>query len=182
MRRRHRQTTDFVEPDLPITPMLDMSFQLLAFFIMTFKPSPTEGQIAMSLPPAQVGGPSDKIPDPGKEEPKKWVVTVESGSGGSIRKMSFREQTPPGQPPGETVDDLGADVAGALLPKLKSLYDTEKRRIDAAAARKTEIPPPKLTFEIGDKLLQTYVVQVFDAAVQVGFTDVAAVPIDKAKW
>ena len=35
---RRRQGTDFVEPDLPITPMLDMSFQLLAFFIMTFKP------------------------------------------------------------------------------------------------------------------------------------------------
>ena len=29
---RRRQGTDFVEPDLPITPMLDMSFQLLAFF------------------------------------------------------------------------------------------------------------------------------------------------------
>ncbi len=36
---RRRQGTDFVEPDLPITPMLDMSFQLLAFFIMTFKPA-----------------------------------------------------------------------------------------------------------------------------------------------
>ena len=47
---RHRQGTDFVEPDLPITPMLDMSFQLLAFFIMTFKPADTEGQIALTLP------------------------------------------------------------------------------------------------------------------------------------
>ena len=36
---RRRTGTDHVDPDLPITPMLDMSFQLLAFFIMTFKPA-----------------------------------------------------------------------------------------------------------------------------------------------
>ncbi len=29
---------------MPITPMLDMSFQLLSFFILTFRPMPTEGQ------------------------------------------------------------------------------------------------------------------------------------------
>ena len=49
--------TDFVEPDLPITPMLDMSFQLLAFFIMTFKVAPTEGQIMLTLPKEDGGGP-----------------------------------------------------------------------------------------------------------------------------
>ena len=41
---------------LIITPMLDMSFQLLAFFIMTFKPAPTEGHIAMTLPKDEGGG------------------------------------------------------------------------------------------------------------------------------
>ncbi len=51
---RHRQGTDFVEPDLPSTPMVDMSFQLLAFFIMTFKPADTEGQIALHDSPFPV--------------------------------------------------------------------------------------------------------------------------------
>src|SRR5204863_9650206 len=38
---------------LPITPMLDMSFQLLAFFILTFRPSNAlEGQMDMALPRA----------------------------------------------------------------------------------------------------------------------------------
>jgi len=54
-RHRHRQKPDHVEPDLPITPMLDMSFQLLAFFIMTFHPTQTEGQIMVALP-KQEGG------------------------------------------------------------------------------------------------------------------------------
>ena len=68
MFRRRRQGTDFVEPDLPITPMLDMSFQLLAFFIMTFKPAPTEGQIAMTLPKEE-GGPAIAMPNPFDEKP-----------------------------------------------------------------------------------------------------------------
>ncbi|MBX6315792.1 MAG: biopolymer transporter ExbD [Isosphaeraceae bacterium] len=32
--------------------MLDMAFQLLAFFIMTYHPAPAEGQFSMSLLPA----------------------------------------------------------------------------------------------------------------------------------
>src|SRR5207244_3440946 len=35
---------------LPITPMLDMAFQLLAFFIMTYNPSDLEGQLDLGLP------------------------------------------------------------------------------------------------------------------------------------
>src|SRR5262249_39330773 len=44
-----------IVPDLPIIPMLDMSFQLLSFFILTFNPAPTEGQIAMTLPKEEGG-------------------------------------------------------------------------------------------------------------------------------
>jgi biopolymer transport protein ExbD len=40
------------EVELPITPMLDMAFQLLTFFILTYHPAPTEGLFAMNLLPA----------------------------------------------------------------------------------------------------------------------------------
>ncbi len=33
--------------------MLDVAFQLLTFFILTFRPSPIEGQISLRLPPPQ---------------------------------------------------------------------------------------------------------------------------------
>jgi len=33
--------------------MLDMAFQLLTFFILTYKPAPSEGQFSMNLLPAQ---------------------------------------------------------------------------------------------------------------------------------
>ena len=40
------------EITIPITPMLDMAFQLLTFFILTYHPMPAEGQFVMNLLPA----------------------------------------------------------------------------------------------------------------------------------
>jgi biopolymer transport protein ExbD len=34
-----------------LAAMLDMAFQLLTFFILTFRPAPIEGQLALNLPP-----------------------------------------------------------------------------------------------------------------------------------
>jgi hypothetical protein len=175
MSRKHKVSNDFVEPDLPITPMLDMSFQLLSFFIMTFHPTPTEGQIAMTLPPAEEGGGSSN-PDITAEQPKKFVVRVASDDKGQIAAITFREEGSPD----DGGENLGADL-GVYMKKVKSIYEVEKKRIDAAQGKGSKIPPPKLTLEIGDKLLQQYVIGLFDAAVQAGYTDVAPVPIDKGK-
>ena len=48
-RKRHSQS----DVELNVTAMLDMAFQLLTFFILTFKPAPIEGQISLRLPPPQ---------------------------------------------------------------------------------------------------------------------------------
>jgi len=37
---------------IPVTPMLDMAFQLLTFFILTYHPMPAEGQFVMNLSPS----------------------------------------------------------------------------------------------------------------------------------
>src|SRR5262249_22002098 len=37
--------------ELNLAAMLDMAFQLLTFFILTFKPAPIEGQVLLRLPP-----------------------------------------------------------------------------------------------------------------------------------
>ena len=47
MRQRRSQE----EVELNVTAMLDMAFQLLAFFILTFRPPPVEGQVSLRLPP-----------------------------------------------------------------------------------------------------------------------------------
>jgi biopolymer transport protein ExbD len=49
-RRKHRPQADV---ELNLAAMLDMAFQLLTFFILTFRPAPIEGQISLRLPPPQ---------------------------------------------------------------------------------------------------------------------------------
>jgi biopolymer transport protein ExbD len=161
---KHRSTTDFVEPDLPITPMLDMSFQLMAFFIFTFRPAPTEGQIAMSLPKMEGG--DSAIANPLDDKPEAFVVRVDAAANGTIAKMSLSQK--------DSVDtssvDLGAD------PKV---YQKElKARYDGLKGDKSKA---KLTLEIDDKLIQEYVVQLLDHGMRSGFTNIAPVPIDQKK-
>ena len=54
IRRSRRRKKKHAEGDvqLNMAAMLDMAFQLLAFFILTFKASPIEAQIALRLPDA----------------------------------------------------------------------------------------------------------------------------------
>lgn len=53
MSRRRKKKRESGEVELNLAAMLDMAFQLLTFFILTFKPSPIEGQVALRLPPPQ---------------------------------------------------------------------------------------------------------------------------------
>jgi biopolymer transport protein ExbD len=154
-----------MEPDLPITPMLDMSFQLLAFFIMTFRPAPTEGQIALTLPKEEGGGMS--IPSPIDEnKPKHYIVRVAVTENGKIGQMSILEEGSANITP----KDLGANVE-AYAAELAALSK------QLAAQQKTG----KVTLEIGEKLLQEYVVQLVDNGIRAGFTDISPVPSDPKK-
>jgi biopolymer transport protein ExbD len=50
--RRKKLKRSQGDVELNLASMLDMAFQLLAFFILTFHPSPIEGQLLLHLPPA----------------------------------------------------------------------------------------------------------------------------------
>ena len=50
---RRKKRREQGEVELNVAAMLDMAFQLLTFFILTFKPAPVEGQISLKLPPPQ---------------------------------------------------------------------------------------------------------------------------------
>lgn len=164
VKKHHRATTDFVEPDLPITPMLDMSFQLMAFFIFTFRPAPTEGQIAMSLPKVEGGG--DAIPGLDDEKPEAFVVRVEASANGTIAKMSLSQK--------DDVDTRSTDLGASVETYQKEL----KARHDALRGDKSKA---KLTLEIQENLLQDYVVQLLDHGLRAGFNNIAPVPLDPKK-
>jgi biopolymer transport protein ExbD len=100
-RHYHRGTGDPpVEVILPITPMLDMSFQLLAFFVMTFQAANAlEGQLDMYLPKA--GNPQAKRPDQvdlSKDsdadlDQQADVAVVVSSQRGDVEGLAIREKT-----------------------------------------------------------------------------------------
>jgi biopolymer transport protein ExbD len=167
LKRNKHSSADFVEPDLPITPMLDMSFQLLAFFVFTFDPAPIEGQIAMSLPKAE-GGDSSVAPTLMEDKPEAFIVRIEAADNGTISKMSLTKK--------DDVDtravELGADIK-SFQKELKARYDA----IPGVEAK----AKAKVTLEIQENLLQEYVVQLLDTGIRSGFANIAPVPLDPKK-
>jgi biopolymer transport protein ExbD len=158
MASRNPMLTDQVEADLPITPMLDMSFQLLAFFIMTFKSSPTEAQIAMAFPPPQQGN-AVIVPDPFADKPAVYVVRVAASETGTIKSMSISEDGSP------VSKEIGAEL-GIYFKELQALsYQLQGK-------------PLKLRLEIEEKLLEDYVIKLLDHGIRAGFSDISPVPSD----
>lgn len=93
--RKRRESTGGVE--LNLAAMLDMAFQLLAFFILTFRPVPVEGQLALHLPKPNFvvgipGGPPVKAPvDPQGLEPidiRTLTISVYSEPNGEVKKVA----------------------------------------------------------------------------------------------
>jgi biopolymer transport protein ExbD len=180
--RRHRHGSGaFVEPDLPITPMLDMSFQLLAFFVMTFNPTPTEGHIDVALP-AQQGGPSTKLPDPFTEDQvEDLTVRIEADDAGDISAIAL------------TQGKEGAEVAipGKSKDARTNLFNEMKKRLAAAkadhAARMAKLneskpfTPPKVKLELADNLSYKVVIAVMDESTRAGYPAVAPVLKDDKK-
>jgi biopolymer transport protein ExbD len=97
-KRRRRNLEDNVEVVLPITPMLDMSFQLLAFFILTFvPPSAAEGQLDMLLPATGVAKASAEEADPFAmsekiPEPETEMTVAITSNAGNIASLVIREK------------------------------------------------------------------------------------------
>src|SRR4051795_5638446 len=91
----HKRKAEEVE--VQITPMLDMAFQLLTFFILTFHPMPTEGQFSMNLLPASPasemkGEAAEAATAPSVPASLKTLPTVlRAGPGGMLGRVSLGE-------------------------------------------------------------------------------------------
>lgn len=175
MHRRHRRvSTSFVEPDLPITPMLDMSFQLLAFFITTFNPTPTEGHLDVGLP-AEKGGQSTKLPDPTDAELiEDLTVRIESDEKGDIAAISIMQ--------GEGAAEVA--IPGKGTQARSNLFNELKKRLASAKAQKTgdrAFTPPKVKLELPDNLRYKLLIAIMDESNRAGFPSVAPVLKDEKK-
>jgi len=100
-KRRRRRLPGEVE--LNLAAMLDMAFQLLAFFILTFRPSPIEGEIAVNLPP----------PVP------MTNIAMNSPAGGDGEGILVKETLP------ITIRDDGAGGIGTVAVGERAIFEGE---------------------------------------------------------
>jgi biopolymer transport protein ExbD len=85
--------------ELNLAAMLDMAFQLLTFFILTFRPSPIEGQVSLHLPPPQpvtnVNATQSAGSDTSNTNPaiglNSLVISAYSTPNGSLATMAIGE-------------------------------------------------------------------------------------------
>src|SRR5438128_10169992 len=101
---RRSETSVDVEINKVITPMLDMAFQIFAFFIIIYHPSQLEGQLLLSLPDAaqaKAAKPEDAKPDQSMtgelELPAEITVVArtkrpDGSQDGSITQISVLER------------------------------------------------------------------------------------------
>src|SRR5687768_6790727 len=99
MRRRKKHKQEEVE--LNLAAMLDMAFQLLTFFILTFKPAPVEGQLSLRLPPPEAVTKTVSGQPAGQDESNTNVmkgletlmISAIANPDGSIKQMAVGEAT-----------------------------------------------------------------------------------------
>jgi biopolymer transport protein ExbD len=99
--RKRRKVRRAEEPTMQVAPMLDMAFQLLTFFILTYRPMPTEGQFLMNLLPAQpatsIGAeaPSEAASDKLPASLRTLPTVLKAGPGGALAEIAVGDQTIP---------------------------------------------------------------------------------------
>jgi biopolymer transport protein ExbD len=101
MRRKKRHIE--AEVQLNMAAMLDMAFQLLAFFILTYQPGAVEGCIAIRMPPPGAVARPDAAKEGGAASPSNadalatattLEVAVTAGKNGSIAAIRVAEHPP----------------------------------------------------------------------------------------
>lgn len=92
-------------PNVPIAPMLDMAFQLLTFFVLTYKQLPAEGQFVMNLLPAQPAtamaatAPNQAAPSNDVPVSLRTLPTIlKAGPGGSLERIMVEQNEIPTDP------------------------------------------------------------------------------------
>ena len=116
--RKRRRSRSQSEVELNLAAMLDMAFQLLTFFILTYHPPRPEGQISLRLPPPQgvvvqkgedVGGnPNNKNPLQGLNT---LTITVLADPAGALESLGIGVNPTPIRTVSELDKKLREDLA-----------------------------------------------------------------------
>lgn len=123
----------------PVVPMLDMSFQLLAFFILTFQPPTSETRIDLMLPSAPLALPRGPAVSPEAADvvglDADLVVSVRADSRGDLAALA---------------------LAGATLSDIPALQGRLERYVSVVSPRPVRVvlqADDTLRYEVGARLI-----------------------------
>ena len=140
------EPTENEEIKLNMTSMIDIVFQLLVFFIMTFKVVVQEGDYNIRMPIAAVS--NDSMED---EQPELITVLLRAGDTGSISTIEVDDQT--------EVKTLAGDNLTELYGQLNNYIDAKvSAGNDPEAGVDTEVE-----FDIDSSLKYGYTVRAIEA-------------------
>jgi biopolymer transport protein ExbD len=111
------------EVELNMAAMLDMAFQLLAFFILTFRPSAVEAQVSLRMPPAKItsdgaaGTQLDMKPDQEEDLGNQLSMSVIATPDGEIARITIGGQELDAE--NKPVDQVTASLNSLLGPKIR---------------------------------------------------------------
>jgi biopolymer transport protein ExbD len=120
------------EPEIPVTPMLDMAFQLLTFFVLTYRPAPSEGQFIMNLLPVQPAtaitaeAPAEKPSDALPASLRTLPTLLRAGEGGRLSQIMVGE-TPLATDPKALEAELEKYFADPDLPFEQTVLKIDPR-------------------------------------------------------
>lgn len=174
---------------LIITPMLDMSFQLLAFFIMIYHPSALEGHINGNLvPPSQplIKGKEKNTPtdtplladsDPDLEDTLQVIVKA-IPKGGVERS---RTDGMPAQIYVKRKEDTEASLISDTDDDMTEAWKKLKRRLKESLSGGL-VTKGNIRLDCGADLKHRYVMEAYDHCKDAGFQNVSFVaPVSGAK-
>jgi biopolymer transport protein ExbD len=155
---------------VPITPMLDMTFQLLFFFLLNYHPTAAEGQMDLALPTEKpkvsstnTSSPVEKALGDELDEPPEVTVIIKSVQGddsersGQISAISVQLK--------EAATAIEVPEGGSVRDLMKALQD-HLAKVRETVGNKTDI-----MMKGERKLKWQYVVKVRDACEKAGFTN-----------
>jgi biopolymer transport protein ExbD len=177
-----REPDPLMETDLGrvIVPMLDMSFQLLFFFVATFNPGKAEGKMALNLPATGQAKAKDlanvdltKISDANLEIPSDFVVVVSSHEDSFTVSIKDSDKTDKvGEARGLTPQNRHAEIGKLLETLREQLAEKLKAKQDREGPKTTD----NVKIEANKKTKHADLVAVMDTCVRSGYSQVGFAP------
>lgn len=155
---RKRKEEPPVDIQVPITPMLDMSFQLLSFFLLTFRPMPTEGQLSINLPKLDAATDPSVPPPEMSDQQDQYTIYVHSSAGGTVALMGLK---------GPTVNLEDIKDFQSLYSQLKAI----PKPADRGPAGIT------ITIEAANELNYAQLVEIMNLCKMAGYESVNLMPL-----